>query len=80
MINVRDVQESSELLGFLTLSIVQYSKTLENTKGDLIQSLHNRASTIYQEWQDMVNEISSLRCDLQLNSYPQVSLIPRVAA
>jgi hypothetical protein len=62
----------SELLDFWTLSIVQYSKKLENTKGDLIQSLQNRASTIHQERQDLVNEISSLRCDLQFNSYHQV--------
>jgi hypothetical protein len=37
----------------------------------LIQSLHNRASTIGQERQDLVNEISNLRSDLQLNGYPQ---------
>jgi hypothetical protein len=43
-----------------------------HVKRGLIQSLHNRASTIRQERQDLFNEISSLGCDLQLNSYPQV--------
>jgi hypothetical protein len=36
----------------------------------LIQGLHNRASTICQE-RDLLNEISRLRCDLQLNGHPQ---------
>jgi hypothetical protein len=48
----------------------------------LIQSLHNRASTICQE-QDLCNEISSLRHDLRLSDVPKVALsqllIPRVA-
>jgi hypothetical protein len=52
-------------------------------KRGLIQSLHNRASTICQERQDLVKEISSLRSDLQLNSYAKASLtrslIPRAA-
>jgi hypothetical protein len=38
-------------------------------KRDLMQSLHNRASTICQEQQDLVKETSSLRSDLQLNGY-----------
>jgi hypothetical protein len=37
----------------------------------LIQSLHSRASTICQERQDLVKEISSQRSDLQLSGYPQ---------
>jgi hypothetical protein len=37
----------------------------------LIQSLHNRASPICQERQDLFNEISSPRCEVQLNDYPQ---------
>jgi hypothetical protein len=43
---------------------------LPHVKRGLIQSLHNRASTIYQERQDLVEEISSLRSDLQLKNYP----------
>jgi hypothetical protein len=42
-----------------------------HVKRGLIQSLHNRASTICQEQQDLFNEISSLRRDLQPNGYPQ---------
>jgi hypothetical protein len=42
-----------------------------HVKRGLIQSLHNRASTICQERRDVFNEISSLRRDLQLNGYPQ---------
>jgi hypothetical protein len=37
----------------------------------LIQSLHNRASTICQERPDLFDEISSLTRDLQLSGYPQ---------
>jgi hypothetical protein len=37
----------------------------------LIQSLHCRASTICQEWQDLDKEIISLRSDLQFNGSPQ---------
>jgi hypothetical protein len=52
-------------------------------KRGLIQSLHNRASTICQERQYLVKEISSLRSDLQFNGYPQdfadSVIIPRVA-
>jgi hypothetical protein len=52
-------------------------------KRGLIRSVHNRASTICQERQDLVQEISSLQSDLQLNSYPKgfmtQSFIPRVA-
>jgi hypothetical protein len=40
-------------------------------KRGLIQSLHNRAPTIYQERQDLAKEISTLRSDLQLNDYRQ---------
>jgi hypothetical protein len=47
------------------------SKHLPHVKTSLIQSLHTRASTICQERQDLVKEISSLRSDLQLNGYPQ---------
>jgi hypothetical protein len=39
-------------------------------KKRLFQSLHNRASTISQKWQDLVNEVINLRRDLQLNGYP----------
>jgi hypothetical protein len=42
-----------------------------HVKRGLIQSLHNRPSTICQERQDLPKEISSLRRDLQLNGYPQ---------
>jgi hypothetical protein len=37
-----------------------------------IQRLHNRASTICQELQDLFNENSKLRRDFQLSVYPQV--------
>jgi hypothetical protein len=54
-----------------------------DVKRGLIQCLHNRASTIYQEQQDLVKEIRSLKSDLQLNTYLKVSLtrskIPRLA-
>jgi hypothetical protein len=43
---------------------------LPHVKRSLIQSLHNTTSTIYQE-QDLFNELSSLRRDLQLNYNPQ---------
>jgi hypothetical protein len=42
-----------------------------HVKRGLIQSLHNRASAVYQERQDLFNKISNLKCDLQLNVYPQ---------
>jgi hypothetical protein len=42
-----------------------------HVKRGLIQSLHNRASTICQERQDLAKKISNLRSDLQLNGYPQ---------
>jgi hypothetical protein len=55
---------------------------LPHVKRSLVQSLHNRASTICQE-QDLFNEISSLRSDLHLSGYPQVSrtqlLIPKLS-
>jgi hypothetical protein len=41
-----------------------------HVKRGLIQSLYKRASTTCQERQDLLNEISCLRCDLQLNCYP----------
>jgi hypothetical protein len=47
------------------------SNLLTHVKRGLIQSLHKRASTICQELQDLCNETSSLRSDLQLNGYPQ---------
>jgi hypothetical protein len=47
------------------------SNYLPHVRRGLIQSLHNRASTICQELQDLFNEISNLRCDLQLNGYHQ---------
>jgi hypothetical protein len=40
-------------------------------KSGLILSIHKRASTICQERQDLCNEISSLRRDLQHNDYPR---------
>jgi hypothetical protein len=43
----------------------------QHVKRGLIQSLHSRASTMHQERQDLVKEISTLRSDLQLNGYPQ---------
>jgi hypothetical protein len=42
-----------------------------HVKEGLFQSLHNRASTMCQEWQDTFNEISNLRRHLQLNGYPK---------
>jgi hypothetical protein len=42
-----------------------------HVKRGLIQSLHNRASTIRQERHDLLNEFSNLKRDLQLNGYPQ---------
>jgi hypothetical protein len=42
-----------------------------HVKRGLIQSLHNRASTICQERKDLVKEIISLRRDPQLNGYPR---------
>jgi hypothetical protein len=42
-----------------------------HVKRGLIQSIHNRASTICQEPQELFNEISNLKHDLQLSSYPQ---------
>jgi hypothetical protein len=47
------------------------SKHPPHVKRDLLQSLHNRASAICRERQDLFNEISNLRSDLQLNRYPQ---------
>jgi hypothetical protein len=44
---------------------------LLHVKRGLIQCPHSRASTICQEQQDLFNEISSLRHDLQINEYPQ---------
>jgi hypothetical protein len=37
----------------------------------LIQSLYNRTSTIPKKRCNLFNEISNLRCELQLNGYPQ---------
>jgi hypothetical protein len=42
-----------------------------HVKRSLIQSLHKRASTMCQERRDLCNEISTLRCDLQLSGYPR---------
>jgi hypothetical protein len=42
-----------------------------HVKRVLIRSVNKRSSTICQECRDLCNEISSLRCDLQLNGYPQ---------
>jgi hypothetical protein len=42
-----------------------------HVKRGLIQSLYNRASTTSKEGHNLFNEISNLRCDLQLNCYPQ---------
>jgi hypothetical protein len=47
------------------------SNHLPHVKRGLIQSLHNRASTICQERHDLLNEISNLKHDFQLNGYPQ---------
>jgi hypothetical protein len=47
-----------------------------HVKRSLIQSLHSRASTMCQERQHLVNEISNLRCDLQLSGYPQGFIDP----
>jgi hypothetical protein len=40
-------------------------------KRGLLQSFHNRVSTICQEGKDLFSEISNLRCDIQISSYPQ---------
>ena len=42
-----------------------------HVKRGLIQSLHNRASTICQDRRDLCVEINRLKQDLQLNGYPQ---------
>jgi hypothetical protein len=42
-----------------------------HVKSGLIQSLHSRASTVCQERQDLVKEMSTLRSDLELSGYPQ---------
>jgi hypothetical protein len=42
-----------------------------HVKRGLIQSFHNRASTICQDRQDLAKEINNLSHDLQLNGYPQ---------
>jgi hypothetical protein len=47
------------------------SNHLPHVKRGLIQSLHNRASTIFQERQDLAKESGNLRSDLQLNGYLQ---------
>jgi hypothetical protein len=56
-----------------------YSLHLLQVKRCLIQNLHKRTSTLYQEWQDLFNEISSLSSVV----ISKVSLtrlwIPRVA-
>jgi hypothetical protein len=67
-----------------TLATKVYGKPIHNSqylsfksnhpphvKRVFIQNLHNRASTICRERQDLSNEISSLTRDLQLNCYPQ---------
>jgi hypothetical protein len=46
------------------------SKYLLHVKRFDSESLHNRASTICHQRQDLLNEISSLRHDLQVNGYP----------
>jgi hypothetical protein len=47
------------------------SNHLLHVKRGLIQSLYNRASTICQEPQDLVKELSNLTRDLHLNGHPQ---------
>jgi hypothetical protein len=47
------------------------SNHVPHVKRRLIQSLHNRASTICQDRQDLAKEINNLRHDLQLNGYHQ---------
>jgi hypothetical protein len=41
----------------------------QHVKRGLIQGLHNRTSAMYQERQDLFNEIDSLRSDSKLNGY-----------
>jgi hypothetical protein len=48
------------------------SNHLPHVKRGLVQSLQKRASTICQEQQDLFNEITILRRDLQLSGYHQV--------
>jgi hypothetical protein len=48
-----------------------YSNHPLHVKTGLIQRHHKRASAICEEWQDLFNEISSLRYDRQINGYPQ---------
>jgi hypothetical protein len=47
------------------------SNHLPHMKRGLIQSLHNRVSTICQERQYLAKEINNLRHDLPLKGYPQ---------
>jgi hypothetical protein len=47
-----------------------YSKHLLHVKGGLILSPHKRVYSVYKKQQDLFNESSRLRSDLQLNSYP----------
>jgi hypothetical protein len=79
--------ESDSAIAFLDVLVIRKETTLATThtgrslnfnsnnpphaKRGLIQSLHNRTSTICQERQDLVKEISILGSDLQLNGYPQ---------
>jgi hypothetical protein len=62
----------------MTLATKVYRKTTHTGWHLIFRSIHllhvknhNRASTLCQERQDLFNEISSLRCDLQLTGYPQ---------
>jgi hypothetical protein len=45
-----------------------------HVKREIIQRLHNRASTICQEWQGLFNEIGNLRCGLISLVIPKISL------
>jgi hypothetical protein len=54
------------------LLISQLSSYLpQQVRRGLIQSLCNRASTVCQKRQDLCNEVSNLRHDLQLNDHSQ---------
>jgi hypothetical protein len=50
------------------------SNHLPHVKRGLVESLHKRDSIMYQEQEDLFNEIGSLRCELQLNGCPKSSI------
>jgi hypothetical protein len=41
-----------------------------HVKRGIVHSLHDRATTICKDWQDLL-KVNNLRCDLQLSGYSQ---------